>query len=226
MQKRHVVFAIKLYVIHKLSSAIESTKNWILIKMCSTKPVVDHLVLTETGSDNIGDVEINEWSELLTNEHEIAITRNNPVSLTAITESSRKINGKFKRAAEPITSTWNNRNSYSNNANNSFISRSFEGVPMDSLTSPPPPKLPPKSSNIINNLNLNGNVVGLVWAWWLHVYSCWLGSIRNNQTPWLLLQFVSPIFHKPSAFFDSNFRFICFLASKWTEKSSPRLSFY
>ena len=125
--------------------------------MCSTKPVVDHLVLTETGSDNIGDVEINEWSELLTNEHEIAITRNNPVSLTAITESSRKINGKFKRAAEPITSTWNNRNSYSNNANNSFISRSFEGVPMDSLTSPPPPKLPPKSSNIINNLNLNGH---------------------------------------------------------------------
>ena len=136
--------------------------------MCSTK-AVERLVLTETGSDNIGDVEINEWSELLTNEHEIAITRNTPVTLAAITENSRKINGKFKRAAEPITATWNNRNStknadsiissshrngdyYVNNKNNSFTSDSLER----SLSSPPP-KLPPKSSNIINNLNLNGH---------------------------------------------------------------------
>ena len=57
--------------------------------MCSTK-AVERLVLTETGSDNIGDVEINEWSELLTNEHEIAISRNTPVTLAAITENSRK----------------------------------------------------------------------------------------------------------------------------------------
>ena len=141
--------------------------------MCSTKPVVDHLVLTETGSDGIGDVEINEWSELLTNEHEIAITRNIPVSLAAITESSRRINGKFRKVAEPITSTWNNRNSIKNadsiqshpqrngeyfiTSNDCFNSHSMESDSIDSLSSPPPPKLPPKSSNIINNLNMNGH---------------------------------------------------------------------
>ena len=71
--------------------------------MCSTKPDVDHLVLTEAGGvDGIGDVEINEWSELLTNEQEIAVTQRIPVSLASITDNARRINGKFKRIESKV----------------------------------------------------------------------------------------------------------------------------
>ena len=67
--------------------------------MCSAKTDVDHLVLTEVG-DAIGDMEINEWSELLTNEQEIAVAQHVPVSL-AITNHPKRVNGKFKRG-DPI----------------------------------------------------------------------------------------------------------------------------
>lgn len=141
--------------------------------MCSTKADVDNLALRDGAtSDGIGDMEINEWSGLLTNEQEIAVTQHIPVTLTMITDDNiKRANAKFHRN-DSITSSWQNRKStnimdansssqqrgnneyLSNNLNTRYGNKALDGAVFDASS---PPQLPPKSSNITNNAQLNGH---------------------------------------------------------------------
>ena len=134
--------------------------------MCSAKRDVDPLIRKEVGDVGIGEMEINEWSELLTNEQEIGMTHHVPVSLASITHHSKKINGKFKRG-DGITSSWegkkfqqiiDTRHSTQQRANEYYVTNTNGVSSFDSLS---PPQLPPKSSNISSNLYINGHTNNL-----------------------------------------------------------------
>ena len=139
----------------------------------SAKGDVDHLVLTE-GGEGIGEMEVNEWSELLTNEQNIAVAHHvQPTIYHANSNHHKRGNGKFKRC-DPLTSPWQNKNNhqiietkpavpqringYYAADNNGYRNSSPVRPPQWSL---PPPTLPAKSLKPASNGYINGHMKNL-----------------------------------------------------------------
>ena len=137
--------------------------------MSSDTADVNHLVLGGGvgRGESIGDVEVNEWSELLTNEQEIAVAH--PVSFP---HQHKKMDGKFKNG-EPSMPHWHNQNNhmliekkqapapprkneyYSHNGNGFRKQSSIMAQQIE--VKPSPPSLPPKTLSTSNNsYSLNG----------------------------------------------------------------------